>query len=146
MFENNKLKTCYPESNIEQTLQAQGRKLIPRVHRLPSFPFPPPGCDVLAVLSAYLLSDYGPGSSSQAWVPSLSQAGEVGGRTQWGGSGQRPRLGGEVPILAIGFLPSQIADGAIPSSSLLSPFPEIHAHHVSIPLGAGCLHEDCLIP
>lgn len=46
-----------------------------------------------AVLSAYLLSGYGSGSYFQAWVPSLSQAGEAGGRMQWGGSGERHRLG-----------------------------------------------------
>lgn len=32
------------------------------VCRLPLFPFPSPGCDVSAVLYAYLLSDYGSGS------------------------------------------------------------------------------------
>lgn len=61
-----------------------------------------------AALFIYLLSDYGPGSSSQAWAPSLFQAGEAGGIMQWGGIGQRLRLGGEVQILVIGFFPLRL--------------------------------------
>lgn len=60
------------------------------------------------VVSAYVLSDYVPGSYLQAWVPSLSKAGEAGGRIQWGGSGQSLRLGGEVQILASGFFPLRL--------------------------------------
>lgn len=51
LLTNNHEKTCYPKSNS----RAEAGNRAIRICRLPLFPFPSPGCDVSAVLSAYLL-------------------------------------------------------------------------------------------
>lgn len=77
LFSSNKLKTCYLHSNPSSP-EAETDPFS--IRRLLLFPFPSSGCDVPAVVSAFVLSDYGPGSYFQAWASSLSQAGEAGGR------------------------------------------------------------------